>query len=190
MEDAIPQGMPGGLQTGHEQTEVGPRPLVIGAAVLVVTVIICQVGLGLWMRGFERREERANALHPTRQAIEIGQFPQPRLQESPPVETLAILREERARISSYGWVDQRAGIARIPVDRAMDIIAGRGLPRVAARPSAPGTPPNTTIPPARKREEAGPEEAQPPSQKKDEKPAAAQKKEEQTRPESKQGGKP
>ena len=42
-----------------------------------------------------------------------------------------MMREERARIASYGWVDKKAGIARIPVDRAMDILAQKGLPKVA-----------------------------------------------------------
>jgi hypothetical protein len=178
VEDAIPQGIPGGLQTGHEQTTIHPRILFVSAGILVGTVFVCQVVLGLWMREFKQEDERAHALYPGRQAIDVDQFPQPRLQERPPVDTVGILREERERISSYGWVDQKAGVARIPVDRAMDIIAEKGLPKVAARPLTPGAPPNTTIPPARKREEAGPQENQP----------APRKKDEQTRPESKQGG--
>ncbi len=65
------------------------------------------------------------------------------------------MREERARVSSYGWIDKKAGIAHIPVDRAIDILAKKGLPRVAAKPPTPGAPRNTSIPPAGKREEAG-----------------------------------
>jgi hypothetical protein len=180
VDDAIPQGLPNGLQTGHEQTTVQPRILFISAGVLVATVIVCQVVLGLWMSDFEHKEERANALYPGRQAIDVDQFPQPRLQKTPPVELVEMMREERDRITSYGWVNEEAGIARIPVDRAMEILAQKGLPRVAAPPRTAGAPPNTTIPPARKREEAGPEENQPASQKKADEP----------RPESKQGGKP
>jgi hypothetical protein len=181
VEDAIPQGIPsGGLQTGHEPTTIQVRGIVIGTVGLVVIIAVCQIGLALWMRKFNRDEERVNALYPNRNAIEVDQFPQPRLQESPPVDLVGMLREERARTSSYGWVDQKAGIARIPVDRAMDILARKGLPKVAAPPPAPDTPKETTIPPARKREEAGPEEAQP----------ARPEGKEQPRPESKQGGKP
>jgi hypothetical protein len=44
------------------------------------------------------------------------------------------LREEQI-LSTYGWVDQKAGTARIPIDRAMDLIAQRGLPlRTQATP--------------------------------------------------------
>jgi hypothetical protein len=181
VEDAVPQGVPaGGLQTGHEQTTIQVRGVLIGTAGLVLTIFVCQLVLGLWMRGFERKEERVNALYPGRNAIEVDQFPQPRLQESPPVDLVTMLREERARTSSYGWIDKKAGIARIPVDRAMDILAQKGLPKVAAPPPTPGAPPDTTIPPARKREEAGPEESQP----------ARPERKEQPRPDSKQGGKP
>jgi hypothetical protein len=36
---------------------------------------------------------------------------------------------------SYGWVDEKAGIAQIPVKEAMKIIAEKGLP--VAAPAAP-----------------------------------------------------
>jgi hypothetical protein len=35
---------------------------------------------------------------------------------------------EDAALDSYGWVDKDAGIVRIPVDRAMEILAKKGLP--------------------------------------------------------------
>jgi hypothetical protein len=180
VDDAIPQGTPGGFQTGHEATTVTVRGLAIGAGILVTTVIICQVLLGLWMRDFERKEERVDASFPTRHDIEVDQFPQPRLQSNPTIDMMDVRREERARIASYGWVDQKAGIARIPIERAMDILAQKGLPRVAAPPRTAGAPPNTTIPPARKREEAGPEAN----------PLAPAKAEDRPAPEPKRGGTP
>ena len=41
-------------------------------------------------------------------------------------------------MNSYGWVDQRLRVVRIPVDQAMDLVLKNGLPvRVtAARPGA------------------------------------------------------
>lgn len=42
-------------------------------------------------------------------------------------------REARRRqLGSYGWVDRKAGVVRIPIDRAMELSAQ------GARPSAPG----------------------------------------------------
>jgi hypothetical protein len=49
--------------------------------------------------------------------------------------------EDLERLSHYGWVDRAAGIAHIPIDRAIDILAKRGLPVPAAvepTPSASG----------------------------------------------------
>ena len=37
--------------------------------------------------------------------------------------------EELRRLNGYGWVDRKAGIAHIPIDRAMDIVATTGLPQ-------------------------------------------------------------
>jgi hypothetical protein len=37
-------------------------------------------------------------------------------------------RAENARLQTYGWVDQAAGIAKIPIDQAIELLATRGLP--------------------------------------------------------------
>jgi hypothetical protein len=40
--------------------------------------------------------------------------------------------EQRRRLEGYGWVDREAGVVRIPVTRAMEIVAGETGP--AGRP--------------------------------------------------------
>jgi len=49
------------------------------------------------------------------------------LQISPEQENQQYLAEQREALSKYGWVDQSRGIAHIPIDRAMDIVAQEGL---------------------------------------------------------------
>ncbi len=39
-------------------------------------------------------------------------------------------------LKSYGWIDRDKGVVRIPIDRAIEILAERGLPVRAAK-SAP-----------------------------------------------------
>jgi hypothetical protein len=39
---------------------------------------------------------------------------------------------DEAANEKYGWTDQQAGIAQIPVDEAMKIIVSKGLPALAA----------------------------------------------------------
>lgn len=61
--------------------------------------------------------------------------PAPRL-EARPGQTLQELRaNEQARLHSYGWADEEAGVVRIPIERAMELIIQRGLP---ARSKAEG----------------------------------------------------
>jgi hypothetical protein len=155
MEDALPQGrLEPGVQPGHEPTGIGVRGMVIFVMALVGVIAAAEIGLGLWMRSFARKEERVDALYPGRLTIEVDQFPNPRLQKNPRSELAEMKAEEDRLIHSYGWVDQKKGIARIPVERAMDILAKSGLPHVAAPEPEPGAPAKTSIPPARKREEA------------------------------------
>ena len=54
--------------------------------------------------------------------------PEPRLQVSPVRASKQIRAAEDNVLNSYGWVDQPAGLVRIPIDRAMKLLAERGLP--------------------------------------------------------------
>jgi hypothetical protein len=65
-------------------------------------------------------------------------FPEPRLQPHPQADLSDYLAAQDKKLKQSGWIDKSAGIAAIPVDKAMQIIAGRGasafdpLPDVAA----------------------------------------------------------
>ncbi|HEX9115696.1 MAG TPA: hypothetical protein VGA61_06475 [Anaerolineae bacterium] len=68
-------------------------------------------------------------------------FPAPRLQPNEPADMNKFRGYEEQILNSYGWVDQPAGIAHIPIDKAMDIIAHTGLPTRPAPPQTAGPPP-------------------------------------------------
>src|ERR1700686_4695801 len=38
------------------------------------------------------------------------------------------LMNQEDKLNSYGWVDEKAGVAHIPIDRAMDLLVQRGVP--------------------------------------------------------------
>ena len=63
--------------------------------------------------------------------------PLPRLQTTPVADLKQFRAAEEAALNTYRWVDKQAGIAQVPVARAIELIAEHGLP---ARPvlSAPG----------------------------------------------------
>lgn len=41
---------------------------------------------------------------------------------------IALDRRQNEGLHRYGWIDRSNGIARIPIERAMDMVAARGLP--------------------------------------------------------------
>jgi hypothetical protein len=55
-------------------------------------------------------------------------FPIPRLEQDERTQLNDIRMAEEQKLASYDWVDQKAGTLRIPIDRAMDLVAQRGLP--------------------------------------------------------------
>lgn len=78
----------------------------------------------------------------------------PQLLARPERELDQVRTGEKERLSSYGWVDQASGVAHIPIERAIDIVAERGLPSRPAEPMAttaptpaPTTAPTPTAPP-------------------------------------------
>lgn len=53
--------------------------------------------------------------------------PEPRLQRVPIADLTRLREREERLLTSYGWVDREAGVVRIPVERAMQLVAERGL---------------------------------------------------------------
>lgn len=56
------------------------------------------------------------------------QPPAPRLQSHPFAEYDALRARHEARLASYGWVDESAGVAHIPIEEAMEMLVIHGLP--------------------------------------------------------------
>ena len=54
--------------------------------------------------------------------------PEPRLQESPRKDLKAMRAREDWELNHYVWADKGKGTVTIPIERAMDILAGRGIP--------------------------------------------------------------
>jgi hypothetical protein len=61
---------------------------------------------------------------------EITKFPQPRLEQNERVEINDFRLKEEQTLNSYGWVDEKSGTVRIPIERAMQLVSQRGLPTI------------------------------------------------------------
>jgi hypothetical protein len=116
-----------------EAQDVSPNGVIaflvslLGSLVLILFVV-----WGLWA-GFTRVLIRTEAPWPW-----VSQAPpEPRIQADPRLDLWRLRAREDAVLSSYGWLDQQAGTVRIPISRALDLLAERGLPvRSGAVPEA------------------------------------------------------
>ncbi|HJY85937.1 MAG TPA: hypothetical protein VKE24_03790, partial [Candidatus Acidoferrales bacterium] len=81
--------------------------------------------------------------------------PEPRLQGapghrvSPAQELLEMRAEAEAALNGYAWVDEKAGLARIPIDEAMKLVAERGLGSPGVQPRREGSSREASTPPRR-----------------------------------------
>ena len=64
-------------------------------------------------------------------------FPSPQLEIDERTELNNVRLREAQTLNTYDYVDEKAGTVRIPIERAMDLVAQRGLP-VRSQASAPG----------------------------------------------------
>ena len=65
----------------------------------------------------------------TRWRRPIAQIPPaPRIEEHPAIEMQELHAQEDKILSTYGWTDKKAGVVRIPIDRAMELQLQRGFP--------------------------------------------------------------
>ena len=96
------------------------RIVAIGAA-LVVMVALVFGAIHFGLRFLTRAEKPA----PTVAKLEI---PGPRLQASPAADMAALRAQDAAALNAYGWVDRKAGVVRVPLDRAIELTLENGLP--------------------------------------------------------------
>jgi len=114
---------------GHERRDVNFRPIVGAAIGLFVSIAVAFV-LVAWV--FHYLGARAARSSPTANPLTstFGRQlpPEPRLQTAPIEELRQLHAAEDAVLGTYGWTDKQAGTVRIPIARAMELLAQRGLP--------------------------------------------------------------
>ena len=115
---------------GHEGTEINMRGIVLTMAALGIVCIGTLLVAWVMLSGFERSSEREDPL-PSPLARQTSPPPQPWLQPSPPQgeprqpakEMEAYRKHEDDQLNSYRVTDRERGIAQIPIERAMTILA-------------------------------------------------------------------
>jgi hypothetical protein len=135
---------------GYERSDVGVTGILVFVVALTIFVVVGGVlcyGIGKVINARMNKEDGPNSKwtktvdvrqlgnlpsNPELQnkMAEITQtFPTPRVQSDDGNQDVADLHtREDLLLSNYTWVDESKGTIRIPIERAMELIAQRGLP--------------------------------------------------------------
>ena len=140
---------------GHETADADIGPLIKFAIFMALTTVVCAaICVGLY-KYLDQREAREKAgRYPLAAGLARPLPPPPRLQNYPFYDLKALRGDENRVLEHYGWVDKNAGVVRIPVERAIDVLAEKGLPYRTAAPAEPLVPIGET-PRAAERERKG-----------------------------------
>jgi hypothetical protein len=108
----------------HGESDLNVRAVVLVALALAALAVVVQIVLWFQLQGmWAHRQAEMPPPSPVAEALPDAP-PEPRLQTSPPDDLKAFRAAEDARLETYGWVDRQAGIVRIPIERAMELVAG------------------------------------------------------------------
>jgi hypothetical protein len=109
--------------------DVSIRGVLLFAFWLAAGLIASGIAMLLLFRTLEKKslaEDRR--LSPMIAASLARTPPEPRLEAYPLAPRQVLRAQEDEVLTTYGWVDKDRGIARIPIDRAMELLVERGLP--------------------------------------------------------------
>jgi hypothetical protein len=129
---------------GFETEDLSPAGVfyfMAGLAVVGVLIYFIVVGMYRFLDAYDRSHQapvnpmavetgvdpRTMKTHEIREQLNQT-FPRPVLESSELTQFGDYLGRQDAILGSYDWVDQRNGVVRIPIERAMDLLAARGLP--------------------------------------------------------------
>lgn len=117
---------------GYELRDISIGPVVWSGIAIIATVLVFSALMwGMYTMLGKREAGLSEPPHPMAATRARTQPPAPRLQPRPIDDLLILHAWEDEILGSYGWVDRADGKVRIPIERAMELTAERGLPASA-----------------------------------------------------------
>lgn len=122
--------------TGHELSDLSPKNIAMFGVSLVGMILIvlwvCYELFQHYSTVSMKTEVPPSPLSYTREPT-----PEPHLLVVPGQELKTMRAAEDSMLNSYAWVDREKGVVRIPIKRAIDVLAQRGLPSRSQRNEKP-----------------------------------------------------
>ena len=128
----------------HEHSDINVRGILWVALGLFVSAAMIQL-LIFGLFGYFAKREAPAGQQPSIESLLPAEAI--RLQKDPEGDLKRIQEEVDRIMNGYRWMDREAGVARIPVERAMKLLLERGLPvgppasQPEAAPNGPGATP-------------------------------------------------
>ena len=120
----------------YETTDANIHQISIWTISIFVTIFAGMLAMAALLFGFMKFPVALDR-PPTAAEYERTLPPTPRLQINQVTDLQQFREREEQLLTTYG-LEQNSGAVRIPIDKAIDIVAGRGaLPVAAAKPAAP-----------------------------------------------------
>jgi hypothetical protein len=129
----------GGHGVAAEPDRIPARTVVGFAIVLTIVAIVAMVLMVVFFRRLEGRAEKRDDAAIASAGLEFKRDkvpPLPRLQVYPVQHWNDFRDAEKERLSTYGWMDRATGSVHVPIERAMDLIAVRGVGPLPVAPAA------------------------------------------------------
>ena len=99
----------------------------VGAGLVVLCVVSVALLYGLFK--YYESQEAAKQVPAEKTGVQATRIPaEPKLQTTEPADLKQIHNSEDQILGTYGWVDRQKGVVRLPIGRAMELLAARGLP--------------------------------------------------------------
>jgi hypothetical protein len=122
------ESLPLNPRVRYEHSDVRSRTVVgIGAGILIGTWF-CMFLLYFLFAAWMHYRAIAGPPKPARAPQVAVEPPAPRIQASPAADLRDLRAYEDSELHGYGWVDKQKGIVRIPIERAIELVARQGIP--------------------------------------------------------------
>jgi hypothetical protein len=123
--------------SGHETSDLDARVVAVFGIALTTTIIVLMAAT-YWIYDFTISHHAARYPAAPPLAYTREPTPEPRVQVDAPRELRELRAAEDAALHGYAWIDKDRSLVRIPIDRAIDVLAQRGLPARAQTAPANG----------------------------------------------------